>query len=1012
MKPVVKQQTQFFNKPIGVTSIRTGAPEYWQNIAAQSEDRYRSAYQHLANKSKEAGAEAAMAIPTAELFVIDPDTQKPVALEPPKSFGLVGRQAYQNLVSRRFEESIQGELEAKAKEYVSKYPSSAEFNTQFAKHIQNMVAPSIDDTGEMSSYGRVIQELGTQYLASTTAAMKKKEAEVAKARLKRHNKMQRFINIRKSIEKGIEGDYTGALSTLDEEISRSYEEFMAGELPWTEYTALINQFDGLKALAQTKTLSEVYTNPANEKLKSKIRMAIRNPDFKKDLPETIQNQIEGVLMTRTPDQLISALDAIDKDAKDLFSDRLNIATNNFISEINPSTTADQINKFVLQLPEDLQSNARKDGHIEAITQKLHNSIGEAGDVAPLVNELKDRSFDPSDVPNLSSILGSDFVAALSRMTVAERNEIANGINDRQASLNAIRTQDQRNLKDIFEGLTQQLQYGPYSINGRIDGLNNLIKQINSSDYDNKKEKIEAARNAVAFGLLNDSSAIQVTPDELNDIRFAITSGQTSIEGSQSVKDLFTAMKFSYQINKSTVDGEFSRRIRDLNERVEKQTQDSIKQYRLDAVNGGYATTDDIKELDSQLFEGRTVSLPELLQNETVLGAAKKGYVLPTLANSIYNSALSGNPQLADLAITTFRDYKMAEAIVDGKSISFDVMRKAFSPEQYGMLNSALQSANYLNVSPAEFGVRLQSFGNENIFGYIKEDLGLAKNQSIGVALDNLGKDISPYYRSELESAILARKIMGIPVTENTLEAFVDEYTKSQNMTQDSLVISPSIDGKTTYGRFGWMTYGDAVAMGDSVVKTLSEAPQYQKLFTGGTVLDAALEIFSRVVPTFEIIDTLGKNPEQIMRLKDNEQRILALQKILGVEIYYQPVIESFQNGIPAYRAGYMSSDNIFTEFSINDQPIIVSPPTETKSSQLFIEYNKRLALLKNTGDDYSKIRNPDLKVALARQDVRIQQLRGAEQTLEDFKANPRLYKELTDLLNGTGVTLEEIIDGN
>ena len=99
---------------------------------------------------------------------------------------------------------------------------------------------------------------------------------------------------------------------------------------------------------------------------------------------------------------------------------------------------------------------------------------------------------------------------------------------------------------------------------------------------------------------------------------------------------------------------------------------------------------------------------------------------------------------------------------------------------------------------------------------------------------------------------------------------------------------------------------------------------------------------------------------------------------------------------------------------MNNEFVIVSPPApdESTGSLLLQERNNRARILNNVGSDYSRIADPNTKVALARTDVRIQQLLGREQTFEDFQANTQLFDELNTLLEGTGVTLQEIINGN
>lgn len=1028
MKPVVKQRREFFNKPIGVTSIRTGEPEMWQSIASSADARYRDAYQYNANRSKERGEEAAAAVPTADLFVIDPETQKPVALNPPRSFGLIGRQAYENLVSRRFEESIQAELEGKARQYAQKYPSSDQFQEQFARHVENMVAPSIDDSGEMSAYGRVISELGSEYLASTTAAIKKKEAEIVKAQLKRHNQMLRFNNLRKSSVMAAEGDLVGAAIILEEEFSRVSEEFMAGEVPFSEYTKVLDQIDGLQSLNATNSLSKFYIE--NQDAQAKIRLAIQNPEFKEGLPENIVSQIEGALLTTTPANLVSALESFDEDAESYLDKQIEIARNNYLSNINPSTKVSDINRDIVSIPdEQVRNSVRNDLVIEAVTQKIHGSIGEIADVGPLADELLNLSFNDTDA--LTRVLGQEFVEELRALSAEDRAEIGKGINARSSGLNSQRTVEQRFLKNTFDvGIRDISDNKTYSIQGRIEKSNELISAIQQSNFDDKASKIAAVQRATAQAVRNQVDFDGFTGSELEYLSNLIRSGDiprgsfyetlTGLKSGGRVPNSFMvayeAMKYSASIDRTATESKIESVKKGITEFYDNLVSEKTIERSKEAVAGGYATQDDIERLDKHYFNGMNVPLERLLINPRVVSAAKKGVIFPTFAKAIYSNFAGGDSQKSALALQTFAEYQLAEAVVDGQSIQYNLMRKSLDPMQYGMMDAALAAVNIMGVTPAEFSVRQQTYAQDggNIFDDVKGDLNIPKTRNISTAFDALGINISPKFKEEIQGALIARKVMGMPVTEEGLEAFVDEYVSSMNMNADMFVMAPTIDGMSQYARTSWMNTNDMSAMREQVIGAISDAPEYQRMFTGGTFLDAAVEIFMQAIPGRNAIAMLREQEDVIANLNTDREKTMKMMQILGVDVYYQPVVEAFENGQPAYRAGFKTTDGRFEPFTVNNEFVIVSPPApdETTGSLLLREVNNRARILATTGEDYSRIADPNTRIALARTDVRIQQLQGQQQTLEDFQANTRLFQELTELLEGTGVTLEEIINGN
>ena len=1029
MKPVVKQRTEFFNKPIGVTSIRTGEPEMWQSIAASADARYRDAYQYNAERAKQKGEEQAAAVPTKDLFVIDPNTQKPVALEPPRSFGMIGRQAYQNLISRRFEESIQAELESKAQEYAQKYPSSGTFQQEFARHIENMVAPSMDDSGEMSAYGRVINELGAEYLASTTAAMKKREAEIAKAKLKRHNQVTRYTNSRKAVIMAAEGDITGARLLLEEEYHRVSEEFMAGEVPFSEFTKVIDQIDGLESLVSTNSLSKYYVE--NDDIQAQIVLAIQNPAFKQKLPPEIAKQIETALLTTTPTNLVSALESFDKSMDEYLDKQIEIARNNYLSNINQTTTIADIDRTIVSVPDTIKPEVRSDLIIEAATQRIHGSISEIGDVGPLADELLNVSFNDTDA--LTKVLGKEFVAELRELSFEERETIAKGINARSSALNNQRTEEQRFLKNAFDfQITDIADNKTYSIEGRIAKSNEVIAQIQASNFDNKASKIDAVQAATAQAVRDQVKFDLLSGSEMRFLQSLILAGdrQVGLMDYQDATGLnlengnvprafmvaFEALRYSYGINRTATESKINSAVNGLEKFYEQKGERLLIEKSQAAVSGGYADEADILRLDQEYFKGQPQELSRLINDPRVVEAAQKGVIFPTFAKSIYSNFAGGDSKKSALALQTFAEYQLAEAVVDGQSIQYNLMRKSLDPMQYGMMDAALAAVNVMGVTPAEFSVRQQTYAQDggNIFDDVKADLNVPKTRNISTAFDALGMNISPKFKEELQGALIARKVMGMPVTEEGLESFVDEYVSSMNMTADMFVMAPTIDGMSQYSRFSWMNTNDMSAMREQVIGAIADAPEYQRMFTGGTFLDAAVEIFMQAVPGRNAIAMLREQEDVIANLNTDREKTMKMMQILGVDVHYQPVVEAFENGQPAYRAGFKTTDGRFEPFTVNNEFVIVSPPApeETTGSLLLREVNNRARILAVTGEDYSRIADPNTRIALARTDVRIQQLRGEQQTVEDFQTNPQLFQELTELLEGTGVTLEELINGN
>ena len=1010
MRAPIKQKTEIFNKPIGVTSIRTGEPEMWEQISASAERRYREAYEYNADRAKQQGIEAAAKVPTSDLFAIDPITQSPVALKPPKSFGLIGKQAYENLINRRFEESIQGELEQKASEYAQKFPSSEAFSEQFAKHIENMVAPSIDDAGETSAYGRIIKELGEEYLASTTAAMVKKEIEITNAKLKRHNRLKRWSNLKKASYFAAAGDSLSAADLLEHERERLDEEYLAGEMSWDEYSSTLEEIEGFRGMTSTNVLQTYYLE--NEDKQALVRMGIRNPKTRAELPESVQKDIAMALITTSESELVRGLEALSQDVESYFDDRIEIALNNNISQITSLTTPQEIDAIVVSLDPDIQRNVKKNLLIEAIVQRLHANITEIGDISPYTNELSDASF--SSTTQLKKVLGPKFVNELKTFSYEERKSISDGIFSRHKLMNAAETTKQNVLDQLFKtSLRTYLTDDNLEINEIIEKTTDLMADVAESDYDKKDSFIETILSKSAAAVMDRARSIQLPPNELQHIQNLIESGgatyiasKDSPPNTEDSESYFAAMKYAYDKQEASTSGEFDRKIQATKGDIDAQVKLQKTQLRREAIVGGYADKTTIEDYDKDLFGGIVPSLNTLLKDDQVIEAIENGYVLPTFTKSLYASFTGADEQASANALLVFKRFKLADAKVGGKNFQYDLMKKALTPEQYGMLNSALNAVERFGVNPAQFSIKQQQYDGD-VVADVKKDLAVNKDAQLFTFFKNYNMSIE--YKRELASAIIVEKIMGRTFTPDEIEDFVDEY--SSQMTEDEFVVTPTIDGKSNYSRYNWTDVDGMMSMRDDVISLIADNPEYQKFFTGGTFGDSAIEVIMQLLPARDAIRKTYEQSDTIKALQNDRLKTIAMIETLGIDLYYQPIIESFENGIASYRAGFMS-DQGFIPFEINNEAVVVSPPVEAESraSELFAAVNQRSRILSITGTDYNKITNPNLRLNLARTDVSIQMLRGAEMTLDDFKNNPMLYQELSALAQGTAKTIDEIIE--
>tara|TARA_R110000787_G_scaffold105458_2_gene212865 strand:- start:43 stop:3213 length:3171 start_codon:yes stop_codon:yes gene_type:complete len=163
---VIRQQTQVFNKPVGVRRINTGEAELWETIKAEADEFTRRAYNDAAEKAQTTGAETALGVDLEGITTIDPLTGKPKAIVAPKGMGSIAQKAYQNVITQRYEDSIKDEMSIRAAEIALKYQyKPEEYATAMSQHIAAM---SENADGMYASF---IRDYGGKQLASNKLSL-------------------------------------------------------------------------------------------------------------------------------------------------------------------------------------------------------------------------------------------------------------------------------------------------------------------------------------------------------------------------------------------------------------------------------------------------------------------------------------------------------------------------------------------------------------------------------------------------------------------------------------------------------------------------------------------------------------------------------------------------------------------------------------------------------------------------------------------------------------------------
>jgi hypothetical protein len=162
---VIREKRQFQVGQIGVARASEGGRIIGQAIS-QSADQFADMfYRQSLQTAETAGTEAGQSVEAQKIMTINPETGKPEAYEALSSFGPVAAQAYQRVVERRFQQSMDEEMQNKARELAVKYEARPNgvglYETAMADYIASM---SNAAEGKFKTY---IADVGTSYLNAT-----------------------------------------------------------------------------------------------------------------------------------------------------------------------------------------------------------------------------------------------------------------------------------------------------------------------------------------------------------------------------------------------------------------------------------------------------------------------------------------------------------------------------------------------------------------------------------------------------------------------------------------------------------------------------------------------------------------------------------------------------------------------------------------------------------------------------------------------------------------------------
>ena len=919
---VIRQKTQVFNQPVGVVRTDAGAGQIGRAISSAASRISDLAYRDAVINAEKAGQQAAKAQPSSRIVSIDPDTNMPVAYDPPASFGSIASRSYQNMIDRRFEESILNEFATKGAEFAASSSTAEQYKTRITNYIQEMYSSE----GEATPYSTYIGEAGKEYVASTYSTLAKKEAEAAKKALQRQQLLGGYGDEQKLASLVAAGADSEEISTLGNSLRARYLDLFNTEaITFSAWSAANDRISGLQGLSANNALVDIYSRlSASEQ--SLFKLGLTDPKIMAQLSNKLDNpNLEGLaIAAKTQTSVPTLIAALDSFAS-IGEDYVESEVNNIVSELAPTLTASNIGEIIPKLEAIEDPQIRREASVEIFSNWVEKNLDLAGKKASdidMISEALQNSASP-DFKAIEDLIGGDMgklvAKHIQRMTPEQRSDLATEISDRRAALKRM-----ENVADLEKenNLRQQLTDFAKAVDLN-DAYERAITSIETSKLDEQTQQtlITRAKENYAEESRSRADRILLSTAELQELSDAVKQPSVSLEG--NALEAWMLLRPAYDSAPASTEAYLTRRLK----ASENQNNRYLNGVRMDAIEGDLSAVsqDELAFYDKQLFGNVSVTAANMFEFPKIVEALNKGVVLPSVKTAM-EAALTSNDEAAfNTAIQTFERFSNLEAVTeDGRRTDLDIMRKSLSPEAYALYSAISNSARDEGVEPLSIALEFRNYEGD-IDADIKLDLELPENANIRRALD--AYPMSDNYRKEILSMLRLQKVRGNKITDDSISSIIDNYTSK--MATDPSVIGPYIGDSAVYARNIYITDSEVIENREQLTDALADSGMFDDLLRADTVLDSAVAGFlnaiggNAVVATQSVIQqfTTGVGASETLSDRNRIRQGLAA---LNIELTYKPVVSAFNQGVPMYEVGYINDYGGFEPIIINDTPWTLS----------------------------------------------------------------------------------------
>lgn len=162
---VIREKRNFQVGPIGVARASRGGEIVGEAISNSANALAQTFFQEAERNAQQFGEEAGMGADRSAVITINPATGEPEAYAPPSGFGTAAANAYQRVVMRRFQQSIDDEMRIASQEIAVKFENDPNSTALYETAMSNYIA-QMSNAAEGAFKG-YINDVGTTYLQAT-----------------------------------------------------------------------------------------------------------------------------------------------------------------------------------------------------------------------------------------------------------------------------------------------------------------------------------------------------------------------------------------------------------------------------------------------------------------------------------------------------------------------------------------------------------------------------------------------------------------------------------------------------------------------------------------------------------------------------------------------------------------------------------------------------------------------------------------------------------------------------